>query len=374
MYRHVPNTGATPRPLVLLLHGCSQSGEDHARESGWLALADQAGFVVVVAEQSYVNNQARCFNWFLLADTSAGSGEVESLRQMVAHTQDSLAIDPARIHVVGLSAGGAMAVAFMALHPSLVASGATTSALPFRCATSAWDAYACMTPGTHREAAAWGDLVRGATSHLGPWPRLTAWHGMDDLTVAPANADELAAQWTNLHGLPAAPTSTRVEGRDHVSEWRDGQGRVVVDVHLLERTAHGALVDPDNPEHPCGALSLNTVDADTCAARVAAGFMGLLPEQVVDGGPVPDGSAGPDAGVGVSSSTSGAGRDGGPPPASSGVSGSPSTSQGASQGDGSSDARCACARTRASSLTLTLCFLAVALGRGRRRLGRACLG
>src|SRR5664279_840274 len=75
----------------------------------------------------------------------------------------------------------------------------------------------------------WGDLVRAASPHQGPWPRVTVWHGGADQVVKPKNADEIIKQWTDVHGLGLAPTSTeRVDGYPR-QVWRNPAGQSVIE-------------------------------------------------------------------------------------------------------------------------------------------------
>jgi len=84
MLYHAP-TGLEPgAPLVVVLHGCTQTAEGYADGAGWLTLADRYGFAVLAPEQQAANNPNLCFNWFEPGDTRRGAGEAASIRQMVA--------------------------------------------------------------------------------------------------------------------------------------------------------------------------------------------------------------------------------------------------------------------------------------------------
>ncbi len=85
MLSYHPERLAPRSPLVVVLHGCTQSAEAYAVNAGWLALADRFGFMVLAAEQSPANNPNRCFNWFSPGDVRRGEGEAASIAAMVAH-------------------------------------------------------------------------------------------------------------------------------------------------------------------------------------------------------------------------------------------------------------------------------------------------
>jgi poly(3-hydroxybutyrate) depolymerase len=129
---------------------------------------------------------------------------------MVAHMLATHRLDPARVFVTGLSAGGAMAAVMLATHPEVFAAGAIIAGLPYGAAASMQEAFEAMASGRPRTAIAWAAQVRAAAPHhSGPWPRVSIWQGEADTTVRPVNAGELLKQWTALHGLSGAPS--RVE-------------------------------------------------------------------------------------------------------------------------------------------------------------------
>src|SRR5690606_10378847 len=98
----------------------------------------------------------------------------------------------------------------LATYPELFAAGAVIAGGPYKCAESAFEAFSCMNNSKSRSSAEWGELVRGASDHEGPWPRLAIWHGNDDTTVSPLNADALELQWLDVHGLSAENVVTSV--------------------------------------------------------------------------------------------------------------------------------------------------------------------
>jgi poly(3-hydroxybutyrate) depolymerase len=117
MLTYVPPQLPAGAPLVVVLHGCLQTARAYDEGSGWSMLARRHGFALVYAEQSQANNPNRCFNWFQPHDTRRGSGEALSIRQMVTRMRRIHSIDPTRIFVTGLSAGGAMASVMLATYP-----------------------------------------------------------------------------------------------------------------------------------------------------------------------------------------------------------------------------------------------------------------
>src|SRR5690349_15782161 len=195
MFKFVPDGLPNGAPLVVVLHGCGQSAAAFANSTGWTALAERWGFALLAPEQRPFNNHGGCFNWFEPGDIERDRGEAASIRQMVGRMIVDHAIDPRRIYVTGLSAGGAMAVALLATYPDVFAGGGIVAGLPYKSAIGMREALGTMFRGRTKEPAEWGDLVRNASNHAGPWPIVSIWQGTSDKTVAAKNAIELANQW-----------------------------------------------------------------------------------------------------------------------------------------------------------------------------------
>jgi poly(hydroxyalkanoate) depolymerase family esterase len=273
--------------LVVALHGCTQTAADYGA-AGWNALAEQWGFYVLYPEQQTANNRNRCFNWFEAADIARGQGEALSIRQMIDAMRAAHDIDPQRIYVTGLSAGGAMTTVMLATYPDVFAAGAIMAGLPYRCGTGVAEAFMCMNPGVDRTPSVWADRVRAQrTGFTGPYPRVSLWTGTRDSTVAPANVTELMQQWTALHGIDdRADRTSTVEGAEH-TEHRRNDGVVVVETWHIPGMGHGTAVKPgDTRAAGCGRAGAYILDAGICSTYHAARFFGLEPPSVVapDGG------------------------------------------------------------------------------------------
>src|SRR6202050_2687706 len=207
MFVYVPARLPRLAPLVVALHGCSQSAEEYDSGAGWSSLADRFGFAVLYPQQPPANNFKNCFSWFLPGDIARDAGERASIRQMVEHAIATFGVDRRRVFVTGLSAGGAMASVMLATYPEVFAGGAIIAGLPYGVASNVREALNGMLQSSARPAGALGDLVRPASNHKGPWPRVSVWHGSADHTVNPANADAIVKQWLDVHHLPLQPMS-----------------------------------------------------------------------------------------------------------------------------------------------------------------------
>ncbi|MEV5543783.1 PHB depolymerase family esterase [Saccharopolyspora shandongensis] len=266
MFEYVPDGLPAGRPVVVAMHGCTQDAAGYGNGAGWVELAERSGFTLVLPQQEAANNSSRCFNWFQPGDTTRGQGEAESVAQMVRRAIDDTGADPARVYVTGLSAGGGMTSVLLATYPEMFAGGGVVAGLPFGCATSAVDAFTCMNPGRDLTAAQWGDKVRAASPHQGPWPTLSIWHGTADYTVAPANQREQVEQWTNVHGIPATPSATdTVAGYPH-AVYDDANGRTLVETFEITGMGHGQPIDPGTGAGQCGQAGAYLLDVNICAA------------------------------------------------------------------------------------------------------------
>jgi poly(hydroxyalkanoate) depolymerase family esterase len=278
MFSHVPANLPAGSPLVVVLHGCGQDAAGYARDAGWATLADRFGFAVVAPEQGHANNGARCFNWFLPAETARGSGETASIRQMIAKAAADHAIDPRRVFITGLSAGGAMTSSMLAAYPEVFAGGAVIAGLPHGAAGKLQEALASMRAPPARSRRAWGDLVRAASDHAGPWPRVSVWHGDADHTVGGANAEAVLEQWGDVHGLPAAPSfEDRVKGYPR-RVWRGPGGEAMLESYTLTGLGHGTPIDSTPGDEACGAPSAFVLQAGISSSYRIAEFWGLTGE------------------------------------------------------------------------------------------------
>ena len=275
MLSYVP-TNRQPSPaLVVVLHGCGQTAAGYDLGAGWSTLAKHYGFALLMPEQQRSNNINTCFNWFRSDDIARDRGEAGSIREMIARMVADHHIDKRRIFITGLSAGGAMTAAMLANYPELFAAGAIIAGLPFGVAGTLRDALYEMHHSTARPPEELGDLVRRASQHAGPWPRLSVWHGSADRTVHPTNADEIVKQWLNLHQLPPAPMSQGVVDGYPREVWWNADGETVVESYTITDMAHGTPLGVADNDQRYGAGGAFLIEAGISSSFHIAKFFGL---------------------------------------------------------------------------------------------------
>jgi len=275
MFSFVPEHLSPAPALVVVLHGCGQTAAGYDLGTGWSTLAERYGFALLMPEQQASNNANTCFNWFNPEDIARDGGEAGSIRQMIARMVGDHKIDSRRIYVTGLSAGGAMTQVMLATYPDVLAGGAVIAGLPFGIASNVSEALNGMMQSPSRPASELGDLVRNASDHKGPWPKLSVWHGSADRTVNPANADEIVKQWLDLHGLPHEPMSSgEVDGHPR-DVWWNADGETIVESYTITDMAHGTPLGISGSDEPYGVEGAFLIEAGISSSYHIANFFGL---------------------------------------------------------------------------------------------------
>jgi len=275
MFVYIPERLPRAAPLVIALHGCTQTADEYDHGTGWSTLADRLGFAVVYPQQQPANNPKNCFSWFLPGDIACGHGEALSIRAMVEHAIATFAADRRRVFVTGLSAGGAMACVMLATYPEVFAGGAIIAGLPYGCAGNAQQAFEAMFMERGHAAAALGDRVRAASGHRGPWPKISVWHGTSDPIVRPSNTEDIIRQWTNVHGLSERPSHQEFIGGHARRSWSDENGDALIEAFSISGMAHGVPLATMTGAQRCGAAGAFFLDAGISSTHHIARFWHL---------------------------------------------------------------------------------------------------
>lgn len=222
-----PASFAEPLPLVVMLHGCTQNPDDFAAGTQMNEAALKRGFYVLYPAQAQHANASRCWNWFKHNHQKRGRGEPALLAGMTRDVMARYNIDPQRVYVAGLSAGGAMAAILGDAYPDLFAAVGVHSGLPTGSASNVQTALSVMQSGAAPGAA------RTTTS-----PPTIVFHGDSDATVNPANGEHVVAASAGVH----APETTRAKsanGRDYTRRiYRQVGGRVVAEHWAVHGAGH----------------------------------------------------------------------------------------------------------------------------------------
>jgi poly(hydroxyalkanoate) depolymerase family esterase len=274
MFAYAPGHLPPEAPLVIALHGCTQTADEYDCGTGWSSLADSLGVAVVYPQQQPTNNPKNCFSWFVPGDIARGHGEALSIREMVEHAIATFAADRGKVFVTGLSAGGAMASVMLATYPEVFAGGAIIAGLPYGCASNVQQAFETMFTEQGRAARALGDTVRAASRHRGPWPKISVWHGTSDPIVKPSNSEDIIRQWTNVHGLSASPSYQELNGGHTRRIWSDTDGEALIEAFTIRGMAHGVPLATTGGE-TCGAPEAFFLDVGISSTHHIARFWRL---------------------------------------------------------------------------------------------------
>jgi poly(hydroxyalkanoate) depolymerase family esterase len=263
---YVPSTytAGSKAPLVVALHGCTQTGDQFRQLSRWDQLAEADGFIVVFPQQDPNANSMKCWNFFKSEHMQRGSGEPAKIAGLTTWVEQNYSVDPSRVYVNGLSAGGAMASVMAATYPDLYAAVGIGSGCEYA-ATAACAGYRSADPVA---AGASAYKAMGAYAHRMPF---IVFQGDGDSTVPPINADQVVQQWQTTNdwiddgadngSIPRSATSTTSGvapgGRSYtVDSYGDGHGGELGQKWLVQGMAHAwsggcsceSYADPGGPD------------------------------------------------------------------------------------------------------------------------------
>ena len=242
---------AAPSPLVVMLHGCTQTPDDFAAGTGMNALAEEAGLLVVYPAQDASANAQRCWNWFNANDQQRDRGEASLIAGITRQVMDDFAVDPARVYVAGLSAGGAAAAIMGAAYPDLYAAVGVHSGLACGAARDMPSAFAAMRNGGAPTAAAAAGNGALAVPTI-------VFHGDGDATVSAVNGEHVIAQARADARLQISSNRGRSAGGVAYTRTAqaDADGLVVLEHWVLHGAGHawsggsaaGSYTDPRGPD------------------------------------------------------------------------------------------------------------------------------
>ncbi|MDX7952931.1 PHB depolymerase family esterase [Lichenihabitans sp. Uapishka_5] len=244
------SAGPAPLPLVVMLHGCTQSPDDFATGTRMNALAEREGVFVAYPAQSRAANAQKCWNWFRAVDQGR-SGEPALVVGMVQAILATHAVDPARVYVAGLSAGGAAAAVLGQTYPEVFAAVGVHSGLACRAAADMGSAFAAMRGGAPVQPTGTGI------------PTIVL-HGDRDMTVAPINGAQVLTQAEPSEALTEAVSTATAPGGQRYTRTvlADASGRPQAEHWVLHGAGHawsggdpaGTYTDPRGPDASAAML------------------------------------------------------------------------------------------------------------------------
>ncbi|MBL0173004.1 MAG: PHB depolymerase family esterase [Gemmatimonadaceae bacterium] len=266
---YVPSSYVRSKPpmLMVLLHGCTQTAADIARGSQMDQVAEELGFLVLYPEQPVEANPRTCWNWFDAAHQARDAGEPAILAGLVADVLTQFPADPTRVHIVGISAGAAMAGLVAVAYPERFATLTSLSGVPWQAARNVGAALSVMQRGAGDAVPSADAVLLGMGAHSRALPVLVI-HGGADAVVAFRNADETATQWVGVHdrlranaGAPPLQATPEQVTQDNAYtvrrvDWRDASGAAVVTRVRIDELGHawaggstaGTFTDAKGPD------------------------------------------------------------------------------------------------------------------------------
>jgi poly(hydroxyalkanoate) depolymerase family esterase len=237
-------------PLVVMLHGCTQSPDDFAAGTRMNFLAEEKNCFVVYPAQPSEANQAKCWNWFRTADQQRGSGEPSLIAGITRQIMRDYAVDPKRVYVGGLSAGAAAAAIMGVTYYDLYAAIGVHSGLACGAAADLPSAFVAMRQGGRSD----DTIILGD----GPTVPTIVFHGDRDITVHPNNGDHILEQSMRTMRTQKKVHRARVPGGHAFTRTihTDAGGRGIFEHWNIHGAGHawsggspaGSYTDPRGPD------------------------------------------------------------------------------------------------------------------------------
>jgi poly(hydroxyalkanoate) depolymerase family esterase len=245
-----------PVPLIVMLHGCTQSPDDFAAGTRMNEMAEIHGCLVAYPGQTSTANRQKCWNWFREGDQQRETGEPSLIAGITREVMRGYAVDPRRVYIAGLSAGGAAAAVMGDVYPDLYAAIGVHSGLPCGAARDLPSAFAAMQQGSGDVARRAGGAARSAG--LRQAVPTIVFHGDGDTTVNPRNGDAVVAQSAQDVALKVYNEAGRVPGGHAYRRTRhvDPNGQTVIEHWVIHSAGHawfggstaGSYTDPRGPD------------------------------------------------------------------------------------------------------------------------------
>ena len=237
-----------PVPLIVMLHGCTQSPDDFAAGTRMNEAAEAHACLIAYPGQTSAANMQKCWNWFNPNDQRRDGGEPALIAGITRAIMADYAVDPARVYVAGLSAGGAAAAIMGDAYPDLYAAIGVHSGLACGAARDMQSAFAVMQAGGPGVSSPSGQRM----------VPVIVFHGDRDKTVNARNADAVVTQCTQRQGLRTVVENGGAAGGHAYTKtiYKNANGDVVTEKWLVRGAGHawfggspaGSYTDPQGPD------------------------------------------------------------------------------------------------------------------------------
>lgn len=275
----VQNDSVDQIPLIVALHGCSQTLKNLMEGSGWNDLAEENGFIVLYPMQKFINNTSLCFNWFKDKDISKNRGENGSIKNMVDYVVKNYNIDQQKIFIYGLSAGAAMSVTMLVNYPEVFNAGAIFAGAPYGIASNGIQGVKAMLNAPNKTSEEWGEKIPDYNQKTN-YPNLIVVHGEDDNVVSIQSSFELIKQWKYLKKVDNQKRK-KVEdfnGNNLVqrTSYADSSDQESIIFYQLKYVAHEITVDEGWKENQGGKSNMYAKDIGFYSTYYVLKDFGLL--------------------------------------------------------------------------------------------------
>ena len=255
MFTYVPKNLNQDKkvPLVVVIHGCTQSAEMIANETGWNKLADSLNLIIVYPEQKQINNAAKCYNYFIGYKAKKDKGEVASIKQMIDFSVKNFHIDESNIFITGFSSGGAISNAMLNAYPRLFQAGGLFAAP--------------------------SNLFNPNKNSPNEQPKIAIIQGEKDMIVPKSNAEKILNQWLKKNGLIG---SNYVLKKDYLNNpLLSAKYYFTTDKELkiitlqAEGIRHKLMISPGKSVKKGGKMDFHTKNVNFHSTYWLANFFGL---------------------------------------------------------------------------------------------------
>jgi poly(3-hydroxybutyrate) depolymerase len=255
MYQYIPEglNQKEPSPLVIVAHGCTQSADLIANETGWNKLADSLNLILIYPEQKQVNNAAKCYNFYLGFKAKKDKGEVASIKQMIDFTTSSFNIDSSKIFITGFSAGAGISNAMLNAYPTLFKAGALFAAP--------------------------SNLFNQNKEAPEKQPKIAIIQGEKDVVVPKGNANRILEQWVEKNQFA---DSSFVDTKEYLGhplltskEFINLKNEIKIQVLTIADLKHKIMISPGKAVNRGGKMDSHTVDINFHSTFWVAQFFEL---------------------------------------------------------------------------------------------------